>query len=298
MAATPSSPGNRVPQREEEASAGGGGSQARKDMSRGLWSLPTGYLPPRLSNGTESRISGHPALPGQPCGGLAWGAPVCDTSLSPGLPQRRQLEREAKGWHDHTEGCSPRPGERWVSNCQDCVCHEGSLSVRCTPVLCEARDRPPQCSRAGLVTVTRPVADKPCCLETLCVCNTTTCPQSPPRCVPGEELVATQEEGDCCPTFSCRELCWGFSGVGLGRRRVSAFPPSTWAGAQPSLSFQDLSCAPTMAPPMGSVQPSQRSLPATHAPACPRTPSTQRCSVRRTTAAPPAPRYTLLGRRR
>lgn len=48
------------------------------------------------------------------------------------------------------------------------MCHEGSLSVRCTPVLCEAQDRPLQCSRAGLVTVTRPVADKPCCLETLC----------------------------------------------------------------------------------------------------------------------------------
>ncbi|XP_046956534.1 mucin-5B-like [Lynx rufus] len=114
------------------------------------------------------------------------------------------------------DGFPKSPGERWVSNCQDCVCHEGSLSVRCTPVLCEAQDRPLQCSRAGLVTVTRPVADKPCCLETLCVCNTTTCPQSPPKCVPGEELVATQEEGDCCPTFSCRPKLCTYNGTAYG----------------------------------------------------------------------------------
>nr|XP_060484138.1 mucin-5B-like [Panthera onca] len=114
------------------------------------------------------------------------------------------------------DGFPKSPGERWVSNCQDCLCHEGSLSVRCTPVLCEAQDRPLQCSRAGLVTVTRPVADKPCCLETLCVCNTTTCPQSPPKCVPGEELVATQEEGDCCPTFSCRPKLCTYNGTAYG----------------------------------------------------------------------------------
>ncbi|XP_043438274.1 mucin-5B [Prionailurus bengalensis] len=114
------------------------------------------------------------------------------------------------------DGFPKSPGERWVSNCQDCVCHEGSLSVRCTPVLCEAQDRPPQCSQAGLVTVTRPVADKPCCMETLCVCNTTTCPQSPPKCVPGEELVATQEEGDCCPTFSCRPKLCTYNGTAYG----------------------------------------------------------------------------------
>ncbi|XP_045342332.1 mucin-5B [Leopardus geoffroyi] len=114
------------------------------------------------------------------------------------------------------DGFPKSPGERWLSNCQDCVCHEGSLSVRCTPVLCEAQDRPLQCSRAGLVTVTRPVADKPCCLETLCVCNTTTCPQSPPKCVPGEELVATQEEGDCCPTFSCRPKLCTYNGTAYG----------------------------------------------------------------------------------
>lgn len=61
-----------------------------------------------------------------------------------------------------------QPGERWVSNCQDCVCHEGSRSVQCTPMPCEAQERPPQCSGAGFVTVTRPLANNSCCLETLC----------------------------------------------------------------------------------------------------------------------------------
>ncbi|XP_064432490.1 LOW QUALITY PROTEIN: mucin-5B [Mirounga angustirostris] len=107
------------------------------------------------------------------------------------------------------DGFPKSPGERWVSNCQDCECHEGSLSVQCTPVLCEAPEQPPQCSQAGFVAETRPLANNSCCLGTLCVCDTTTCPQSPPKCGPGEELIRTQKEGDCCPTFICRpQLCY------------------------------------------------------------------------------------------
>ncbi|XP_066228758.1 mucin-5B-like isoform X1 [Saccopteryx leptura] len=106
------------------------------------------------------------------------------------------------------DGFPKSPGERWVSNCQACVCDEGSLSVQCVPVQCEAQVRPVECGRAGFVPVTRPLADSPCCEETLCVCNTTACLQSPPECGPAEELVRTQKEGDCCPTFDCRpRLC-------------------------------------------------------------------------------------------
>ncbi|KAM8928862.1 mucin-5B [Lycaon pictus] len=110
------------------------------------------------------------------------------------------------------------PGERWVSDCQDCMCHPGSMSVQCTPLPCEAQDPPPQCSGAGFVAITRPLGNNSCCLETLCVCNTTTCTQSPPTCGPAEELVRTQKEDACCPTFSCRpQLCFynhTFFGVG------------------------------------------------------------------------------------
>lgn len=40
--------------------------------------------------------------------------------------------------------------------------------VRCTPVRCQDQAPPPECSQAGFVTVTRPLDDNPCCLETLC----------------------------------------------------------------------------------------------------------------------------------
>nr|XP_020767750.1 mucin-5B [Odocoileus virginianus texanus] len=101
------------------------------------------------------------------------------------------------------DGLPKFPGERWVSNCQDCVCDKGAVSVQCSPVECPAPDQPQECSEAGFVAVSRPLADKPCCMETLCVCNASTCPQSPPACRPGEKLVRTQVEDDCCPTFSC-----------------------------------------------------------------------------------------------
>lgn len=114
------------------------------------------------------------------------------------------------------DGFPKSPGERWVSNCQACLCHEGSMSVRCAPVPCEPQERPPQCGRAGFVTETRPLANNSCCLETLCVCNTTTCPQSPPRCRPGEELIRTQKEGDCCPTFICRPLLCYYNQTAFG----------------------------------------------------------------------------------
>ncbi|KAF6333485.1 hypothetical protein mRhiFer1_008228 [Rhinolophus ferrumequinum] len=123
-------------------------------------------------------------------------------------------------FNSYTDVCVPKcpcvgpdgfpkfPGEQWVSDCQTCVCDEDSVSVQCVPVQCEPQDRPLECSRPGFLTVTRPLANNPCCPETLCVCNTTTCPLGLPQCGPGEELTRTQEEGSCCPTFGCRpKLC-------------------------------------------------------------------------------------------
>uniref|UniRef100_A0A2K6PXU8 Mucin 5B, oligomeric mucus/gel-forming n=1 Tax=Rhinopithecus roxellana TaxID=61622 RepID=A0A2K6PXU8_RHIRO len=107
-----------------------------------------------------------------------------------------------------------QPGQQWISNCQSCVCDEGSVSVQCKPLPCEAQGQPPPCSHPGFMTVTRPRADNPCCPETVCVCNTTTCHQSPPVCPLGQELISTQKEGDCCPTLLCSERGWGGTGVG------------------------------------------------------------------------------------
>ncbi|KFO26412.1 Mucin-5B [Fukomys damarensis] len=104
------------------------------------------------------------------------------------------------------DGLPKFPGQRWVSDCQACVCDTISVSVQCTPVRCEAQAPPPQCEQDGFVIVTRPQADNPCCPEMLCVCNVTTCHQATPTCPPGQEL--TQEEGHCCPTFRCQpKLC-------------------------------------------------------------------------------------------
>ncbi|XP_012507383.1 PREDICTED: mucin-5B-like [Propithecus coquereli] len=135
-------------------------------------------------------------------------------------------------------GLPKLPGERWVSQCQDCVCDEGSVSVQCEPQRCEPQAQPPKCDEEGWVAVTRPRADKPCCPETLCVCNATTCPpQSPPTCGPGQVLTRTQEEGKCCPTFLCRPKLCTYNGTVYG---VGAIFP----GVVPCLTCTCLSADP------------------------------------------------------
>nr|XP_030689870.1 mucin-5B [Globicephala melas] len=144
-------------------------------------------------------------------------------------------------FNSHTDVCVPEcpcvgpdgfpkfPGERWVSNCQSCVCDEDSVSVQCAPVQCEAQGQPQECGRAGFVAQTRPLADNPCCMETLCVCNRSTCPQSPPKCRPGEELACTQAEDSCCPTFSCRPQLCTYNGTvyGVGATFPAVIPCHT-----------------------------------------------------------------------
>nr|XP_024644899.1 mucin-5B [Macaca nemestrina] len=127
------------------------------------------------------------------------------------------------------DGLPKSPGQQWISNCQSCVCDEGSMSVQCKPLPCEAQGPSSPCSHPGFVTVTRPRADNPCCPETVCVCNTSTCHQSPPVCPPGQELISTQKEGNCCPTFLCRpqepQLC-SYNGIfyGVGAIFPGALP--------------------------------------------------------------------------
>ncbi|ERE79587.1 mucin-5B-like protein [Cricetulus griseus] len=104
------------------------------------------------------------------------------------------------------DGLPKSPGENWTSNCQSCVCDPSSVSVHCEPVQCESQKELPECTEAGSVSVTRPKADNPCCPETVCVCDATTCPQSVPKCDPGYELIQTHLNGNCCPNFTCRPL--------------------------------------------------------------------------------------------
>ncbi|XP_026637118.1 mucin-5B [Microtus ochrogaster] len=103
------------------------------------------------------------------------------------------------------DGLPKFPGEHWISNCQSCVCDPSAVSVQCEPVQCESQELP-QCTKPGFVTMTRPKADNPCCSETVCVCNTTTCPKSLSKCEPGHELIRIYEEGSCCPNSICRPM--------------------------------------------------------------------------------------------
>ncbi|XP_071073994.1 mucin-5B isoform X2 [Dasypus novemcinctus] len=128
------------------------------------------------------------------------------------------------------DGFPKLPGERWVSDCQACVCDARMVTVRCEPVRC-SQDPAPECGGPGFVSITRPHADSPCCAETLCVCNVTTCPQAPPECGPGQELTSTLEEGACCPTFGCRPKLCSYNGTvyGVGATFPSAVPCHTCA---------------------------------------------------------------------
>ncbi|KAM4845228.1 mucin-5B [Thomomys bottae] len=127
------------------------------------------------------------------------------------------------------DGFPKLPGERWVSNCQACVCEASSVSVQCEPVVCTTQDLPLQCRQPGFVTLTRPQANNPCCPETLCVCNTTTCTQRPPECGPGQELIRVQEEGGCCPSFTCKPKLCEYNGTvyGVGASFPAVIPCHT-----------------------------------------------------------------------
>uniref|UniRef100_A0A5F9CB56 VWFC domain-containing protein n=1 Tax=Oryctolagus cuniculus TaxID=9986 RepID=A0A5F9CB56_RABIT len=167
-------------------------------------------------------------------------------------------------FNTHTDICVPQcpcvgpdgfpkfPGERWVSDCQICTCDPTTVSVQCRPVQCEPQDQALNCSGVGFVPGTRPSPDNPCCLERLCVCNTTTCPQSPPQCELGQELTSTQGDADCCPTFSCRPKLCTYNGTvyGVGATFSGVVPCHTCTclleGAQdPTVQCERDSCTTT-----------------------------------------------------
>ncbi|KAI4553479.1 hypothetical protein MJT46_016773 [Ovis ammon polii x Ovis aries] len=153
------------------------------------------------------------------------------------------------------DGLPKVPGERWISNCQSCVCDKGTVSVQCVPMECPAPDQPQECSRAGFVAVSRPLANNPCCMENLCVCNASTCPQSPPACGRGEKVVRTQVEGDCCPTFICEPLLCSFNGTvyGVGATVPGVAPCHTCAclsmgSEDPTVRCEEEACNTTCLP--------------------------------------------------
>ncbi|XP_075402664.1 mucin-5B [Tenrec ecaudatus] len=112
------------------------------------------------------------------------------------------------------------PGEEWISNCQACECQGSPPVVRCRPVQCEPPEEPSTCGYDGFQRIIRPRADNPCCQEILCFCNMTTCSQKPPVCELGQKLVQTEEEGDCCATFTCEPETCVYKGIQYGINAV------------------------------------------------------------------------------
>ncbi|KAI5100289.1 mucin-2-like, partial [Silurus meridionalis] len=92
------------------------------------------------------------------------------------------------------DGKPKQPGEKWVSECNECTCSQTSMGPVCTAVKCSS---PEVCTKVGykLQTVD-------CCPK--CVCNTSMCPTTIPQCSPGYELVQNKTDSDCCVSFSCK----------------------------------------------------------------------------------------------
>ncbi|XP_021119396.1 mucin-5B [Heterocephalus glaber] len=147
------------------------------------------------------------------------------------------------------DGLPKFPGQRWVSDCQACVCDMASVSVQCSPVQCKAQGPAPPCEQHGFVLVTRPQAHSPCCPETLCVCNVSTCLQAPPTCPPGQELIP--EEGHCCPTFRCQPRLCEYNGTiyGVGATFPALSPCHTCTclsgpSQEPVVQCEERTCSP------------------------------------------------------
>ncbi|XP_056210499.1 mucin-5AC [Falco biarmicus] len=103
-------------------------------------------------------------------------------------------------------GVSRQPGEKWSKDCQECVCEENTLKVRCIKHKCSPTQQV-FCDEPGYMPVQTPIPDDPCCTRTECFCNTSLCPKVTPQCLEGQEAVTIMQPGKCCPTFECRHGC-------------------------------------------------------------------------------------------
>ncbi|NXD18332.1 MUC5A protein, partial [Nothocercus nigrocapillus] len=94
------------------------------------------------------------------------------------------------------------PGEKWMEDCQECVCDKRTLKVHCTRHKCPLTP-PVYCNDPGYVPVQVQIPEDPCCSRTECFCNTSRCPEVTHKCLAGQEIVKTTQPGKCCPSFEC-----------------------------------------------------------------------------------------------
>ncbi|CAM4574899.1 unnamed protein product [Caretta caretta] len=100
-------------------------------------------------------------------------------------------------------------GERFESDCKNCICLEGGSGIVCEPLKCSEQEDKPSCSDEGFYEVTEVNPANICCNITSCRCNVTFCTTIPPKCKLGYELVGDIPPGKCCPTYECvpKKVC-------------------------------------------------------------------------------------------
>uniref|UniRef100_A0A8C6X9M3 CTCK domain-containing protein n=1 Tax=Naja naja TaxID=35670 RepID=A0A8C6X9M3_NAJNA len=116
-------------------------------------------------------------------------------------------------------------GEIFQFDCKDCICLEGGNGIICESHKCPVPDEV-QCEGEGYQKITKINPNDICCLDTVCVCNTTQCTTKPPQCEPGFLAVANTTEGHCCPFYDCsKSLLTNFG-------RMNYMPGSEVLGSQ------------------------------------------------------------------
>eukprot|EP00079_Xenopus_tropicalis_P024591 XP_012817353.1 PREDICTED: mucin-2-like [Xenopus tropicalis] len=99
-------------------------------------------------------------------------------------------------------------GEIFEYNCEECVCREGGVGIFCTKMTCPMMIVE-VCDLEGFYPVTQARPDNPCCEETICMCNTSRCTNTLPKCDLGYEVAGGYATGHCCPVYKCvpKKVC-------------------------------------------------------------------------------------------
>ncbi|XP_032804873.2 mucin-5B-like [Petromyzon marinus] len=150
--------------------------------------------------------------------------PTCDTRYNMELKDLNRMEDEGcfcpEGTILHNSqtdicttscGCTgpngyPKQyGDRWISNCLDCVCDEHSSSVVCVNHSCPPVPKPP-CQGQGMNLVEVQDPSDACCTRLQCQCNSNLCIIKDIVCPVGYKTVVKMDKEDCCPLTECVQL--------------------------------------------------------------------------------------------
>uniref|UniRef100_A0A8C3TTS8 Uncharacterized protein n=1 Tax=Catharus ustulatus TaxID=91951 RepID=A0A8C3TTS8_CATUS len=92
-------------------------------------------------------------------------------------------------------------GEKFVVDCQDCICLEGEHGIVCQPHVCDQKKV--TCDGEGFYEVTEVNPNDSCCPLLTCKCNTSLCTAKAPKCSLGFEVHSYIPSGQCCPVYQC-----------------------------------------------------------------------------------------------